>query len=70
MGVRELASAIASAVNKNTDDGTVKRGRVSGSTLQVDGRSYSYTAAVDIPIDDGDWVYVMLSDSKAVVVGR
>jgi len=70
MGVKELASAIASVVNNSSDDGSVKRGKVSGNTVQVDGRSYSYSAAVDIPISNGDWVYVMLSDTKAVVIGR
>lgn len=63
MGVESMCNAVANAIQRDFDK--------SGIMLaQVSGRSYPYTVAVDIPIDDGDWVYVMLTDNRAVVVGK
>ena len=70
MGVNSLCSAIANAVKHDNDQDTIKQGKVSGSIVQVAGRSYVYTVAVDIPIDDGDWVYVAIVNNRAVVVGK
>jgi len=70
MGVESLCSAVASAVKSESDNSGVKHGKISGNTVFVAGRSYNYTVAVDITFDTGDWVYVMISNNLAVVVGK
>ena len=70
MGIESLCSAVASAVKREANNNGIFRGKVIGDIMQVAGRSYSYTVAVDIPIDDGDWVYVMLANNRAVVIGK
>lgn len=50
--------------------GNVKHAKVSDNVVQVAGRSYPYTVAVDMSISDGEWVYVMLTNNRAVVVGK
>lgn len=70
MGVESLCSAIANAMKRDDNHSGVMRAKVEGSIVQVAGRSYSYSVAVDIPMNDGDWVYVMLTNNRAVVVGK
>ena len=70
MGVASLCSAIANIVKQDDGQDAVKHGKVSAGLVQVNGRSYAYTAAVDINFDDGDWVYVMITNNRAVVVGK
>ena len=70
MGVDSLCNAIANAVRRDNDQDNIKHGKISGSVINVAGRSYAYTVAVDIPVSDGDWVYVMITNNRAVVVGK
>ncbi len=72
MGVQTLASSIRK-IMANRSEGTVtQRGYVSGSQVLVKGTWYSYAAAVDVDISDGETVWVVLNDTKtkAVVVGK
>ena len=56
MGVQTLATAIRK-VMQNKSEGTVtQRGLVSGSQVLVKGTWYSFVAAVDVDISDGDVV--------------
>lgn len=50
----------------------IRVGTVSGSSVMVDGEYKRMEVAVDIDVDDGDEVYVILSESgsTAVVVGK
>lgn len=70
MGVESLCSAVANVLKRDNNHSEIMRAKVEGSIVQVAGRSYSYSVAVDIPMDDGDWVYVMLTNNRAVVVGK
>jgi hypothetical protein len=72
-GVTDLAATISRlmAQRKNTNS-TIKSGTITGSDVLVDGKYYQYEVAVDIEIDDGETVYVMLNSdkSRAVIVGK
>jgi len=70
MGVDSLCSAVANAVKRDNDQDNIKHGKVLGGNVQVAGRSYAYIVAVDIPVSDGDWVYVAIVNNRAVVVGK
>lgn len=70
MGIESLCNAVANAMKRDENHGEIIRAKVAGSIVQVAGRSYSYSVAVDIPIDNGEWVYVMLTNNRAVVVGK
>jgi len=70
MGVASLCSAVANTVKHESDQDHIQHGKISGSMVQVAGRLYPYTVAVDIPVDEGEWVYAMLTDHQAVVVGK
>jgi len=70
VGVESLCSAVANAVRRDSDQDNIKHAKVSGSIVQVAGRSYPYTVAVDISVDDGDWVYAAIVNNRAVVVGK
>ena len=74
MGVQSLANTIAKAINgaKNYNDTAVKQGTISGTSVEVNGKFYNYSVAVDIEIENGDGVYILLNDTKtrAVVVGK
>jgi hypothetical protein len=70
MGIESLCSAVANAVKHDDNNNGVMRAKVSGNMVQVSGRSYSYTVAVDIQISDGEWVYVAIVNNRAVVVGK
>lgn len=74
MSVQSLANTIAKAINeaKNYNDTAVKQGTISGTSVEINGKYYNYSVAVDIEIENGDGVYVLLNDTKtrAVVVGK
>ena len=70
MGIESLCSAVANAVKREADNTGILRGKVSGNSVQVAGRAYLYSVAVDIPVSDGDWLYVMITNNRAVVVGK
>ncbi len=70
MGIESLCTAVASAVKREVTQDGIKRGKVTGNLVQVAGRSYPYTVAVDIPVEEGDWIYVAIVNNRAVVVGR
>ena len=58
--------------NKMSKRDVVKTGLVVGRSVLVDGRYYAYDTAVDIDVEEGGQVYVLLTEdrAKAVVVGR
>lgn len=73
MSVETLVKTLAKLIKNNgAANSTVKIGIVSGEQVLVDGRFYNASYAVDVDVDDGERVYVVLSDdkSKAVVVGK
>lgn len=71
-GVNGLANYLSGVIKQSKQQKGIRKARVSGSCVEVFGRMLPYDAAVDVPVSDGDWVYVVLNDSrtKAVVVGR
>ncbi|GBG57296.1 hypothetical protein SPFL3102_02662 [Sporomusaceae bacterium FL31] len=72
MSVDRLVRDISKAVNnaKKQQQNKTWRGQVQGKTVVLGGRAYLYTTGVDIPMSDGDWVEVMISGSRALVIGR
>ena len=74
MSLDKLCKDVSSAVRSrlNSQRASVHHGRVTGSGIAVAGRVYPYSVAVDLPIAEGDWVYVILNETntRAVVVGR
>ena len=74
MGVQTLANTIARLVKNKAVSNTqnIKRGIVAANRIIVDGNAYNYSVAVDVPIDDGDYVYVIFNDTgtRAVVIGK
>lgn len=70
MGVKSLCNEVAIAMKNESNQGGVKHGQISGNVVLVAGQSYRYAAAVDISFDNGDWVYVLITNNLAVVVGK
>jgi len=74
MGVQALANTIARLVKNKAVSNTqnIKRGIIAANRIIVDGNAYNYSVAVDVPIDDGDYVYVIFNDTgtRAVVIGK
>ena len=72
MSVQSLADTIQRLMRQHKGVGsTVKVGQLSGNQVLVDGQYYPAEYAVDIDVDDGQAVYIMISEdgSKAVIVG-
>lgn len=72
MGVKDLAITLAKIAEKPKQHG-VKAGRIlSGNSVDVGGQALPYSVAVDMPVGAGDWVFVLLNDTRtrAVIVGR
>lgn len=71
-GVNGLANYLSGVINRSKQSRGIQKAHVTGSCVEILGRVLPYDVAVDTPIGDGDWVYVVLNDSrtKAVVVGR
>lgn len=73
MGIATMVSEISKAVKRRDASGqSVRRGVLSGNQVLVDGQYYPAAYAVDVDVDDGERVYVMLDNRKAtaVVVGK
>jgi hypothetical protein len=74
MSVVTLASDIARIMRKrsSTSNNNFQMGLLEGSEVLVNGKYYQYECAVDVDIDDGETVFVMISNdgSKAVIVGK
>lgn len=70
-GIDRLANYIGSALNQSKKD-LLKCGQVIGHSVCVDGHIYPADFAIDIPTQDGDWIYCVLDETKsvAVVVGK
>ena len=71
-GIQDLCNTIQRLMRKNKSTSTtVKVGTLSGTQVLVDGQYYPAEYAVDIDVDDGQAVYIMISEdgSKAVIVG-
>ena len=70
MGIESLCSAVADAIKQEDTNNGIIRAKVVSDMIQVGGRSYYYVLAVEMTIKDGDWVYVMVTNNRAVVVGK
>lgn len=74
MSLDTLAQAIRRAMNnqRQTVGGGTRQAIVFGNQVLVNGLYYAADYSVDIDVDDGDVVYVVLAEdgSKAVVVGN
>ena len=73
MSVQSLADTIQKLMRQRKGVGTtVKIGTLSGNQVLVDGRYYPAEWAVDADVDDGQDVYVIISEdgAKAVIVGN
>ena len=44
-------------------------GTIQGNSVNVDGRLYAYKLAVPMALEDGNKVFVHISDNKAVIIG-
>lgn len=72
MSVQSLADTIQKLMRQRKSVGTtVKVGQLSGNQVLIDGNFYPAEFATDVDVDDGQSVYVMISEdgSKAVIVG-
>lgn len=71
-GVQGLANYIANAIKKANRGGQTYQAQVIGGAVRVNGTTMPYVAAVDVTVDDGDYVFVVLDESgrNAVVVGK
>ena len=73
MTLQSLCSHIREAMKqrRRADTSTV-RGIVSGGQVLANGFYYNMSVAVDIDIDDGDSVWVMIdtTNTRAVVIGK
>lgn len=49
--------------------GKAARGRIQGAAVSVDGKLYPFDVAVPVTITDGKYVWVHISDNRAVVIG-
>ena len=73
MSVQGLADTIQRLMRQHKGVGsTVKVGQLSGTQVLMDGRYYPAEWAVDADVDDGQDVYVIISEdgAKAVIVGN
>lgn len=69
-GVAGLARYIASAVKQAQRQGETQQGRIVGGAVKVAGTVMPYVQAVDCELNDGDYVWVVTSNGRAVVVGK
>ena len=71
-GVKGLAESLRIGVKriKKNAEQKAMRGTLEGGRVRIGARSYPYKAAVDIPVEEGSLVWVLLSDAgTAVIVG-
>lgn len=55
---------------RQKQDSNIKQGRVlSSSAVEIDGKSYNYTMAVDINPVNGQYVWCEMCGTRAVIVG-
>jgi hypothetical protein len=68
-GVSGLAKYIGDTFKtmKNNDSAPC-RGKISGSTILINGVYYPYTVASDAACADGDYAWCFLNESKTLVV--
>ena len=72
-GMQDLCNTIQRLMRRDKRTSTtVKVGTLSGTQVLVDGRYYPAEWAVDADVDDGQAVYVIISEdgAKAVIVGN
>lgn len=71
-GTKGLAKFIAGYVKKRgREDGIAVRGRIAGTFVVVQNRSYPFVEAADINAGDGETVWCMITkENTAVVIGR
>lgn len=51
-------------------NGNIKRGKaLSNSVVEVEGKSYNFTTAVDINVIPGEYVWCELYNGRAIIVG-
>jgi hypothetical protein len=75
MSLDDLSRAVSDAMRQRMQQSgsqqATKRGMITGSAINIEGRSYPYSVAVDMAVSPGDWVWVVLYNNiRAVVVGR
>ena len=73
MSVQSLADTIQKLMRQRKSVGTtVKVGQLSGNQVLIDGNFYPAEFATDVDVDDGQDVYVIISEdgAKAVIVGN
>ncbi len=69
---RTVTSAVKDRLKREAAQNSVKRGQITNDGVHIGGRCYPYSAAIDMAMNTGDWVYVVMNDAgtKAVIVGR
>ena len=73
MSVQGLADTVQRLMRQRKDLGsTIRPGQLMDNQVLVDGRYYPAEWAVDADVDDGQDVYVIISEdgAKAVIVGN
>jgi hypothetical protein len=62
-----LANLLATGSGENEK---TLRGCISGDAVFIGGRAYPYDLAIDCSVNDGDYVYCLLTkNNRAVIVG-
>lgn len=76
MSVADLTRAVRKAINKIRDEAAANRGiksakMVGTNSVLINNRVYPASIAVDMTVSDGEYVYVLLTNTgRAVVVGK
>jgi len=72
MGLQSLCVKIKNIMTPRRQMQATMLGQITGSKVLARGLYYNYTTAVDIDVENGDMVWVVLDDTgtRAVVVGK
>lgn len=68
-GLNSFKKALAGLMAAGSQEQT-SRGCISGDAVFIGGRAYPYELAIDCSVNDGDYVYCLLTkNNTAVIVG-
>ena len=69
MGLKDWEKCCKTIAAYQQKCGKAAQGRIQGQSVLVDGKLYPFDVAVPVTISDGKYVWVHISDNKAVVIG-
>lgn len=69
MSIKEFQRTCENIAKRQLTAGQAARGKIQAGVVNVNGRLYPYDVAVPVSVHDGSYVYVHISDNKAIVIG-